>query len=234
VSLALPTAIDHVAFDRDGFAIVPDAVSPDHVDELLGALPHSLDGESRGGLRNLFYVPAVVALTRNSAIRDVARTLLGGNGVAVRALLFDKTPSANWKVAWHQDLTIAVAERLDVPGFGPWPVKAGVIHVQAPTNVLEQMVAIRLHLDPCGPDNGPVRVLPGSHRSGKLTNESVDDWRKRFNAITCVVPRGGLLAMRPLLLHASSPAFVPAHRRVIHIEFAVGTLPGGLTWRWQI
>lgn len=232
VSATLRAPIDQIAFDRDGYAIVPGAVSSTRLDELLSALPPSFEG--RGGMRNLFEIPAIAELASNSAVREVARALLGIDCFAVRALLFDKTPAANWKVAWHQDLTIAVAERREVPGFGPWSVKAGVIHVQPPREILERMVAVRLHLDPCGPDNGPVRVLPGSHRAGKLSADGIEAARAHFESGTCVVPRGGLLVMRPLLVHASSPATVPHHRRVVHVELATGALPDGLTWRWQL
>ena len=96
----------------------------------------------------------------------------------VRAILFDKTPSANWKVVWHQDLTIAVRERGVVSGFGPWSEKEGVVHVQPPIELLERMLAVRVHLDDCGADNGPVRVLPASHRVGRLSGEAIDEWRK--------------------------------------------------------
>lgn len=73
--------------------------------------------------------------------------------------MFDKASDANWNLAWHQDVTIAVQRQMDVPGFGPWSVKDGIVHVQPPEEVLNAMVAIRVHLDPCGADNGPLRVI---------------------------------------------------------------------------
>ena len=204
------------------------------VEELIAALPANLGDGARGGLRNVFDIPAVTELARDPVIRDAAEALLGSECFAARAILFDKTPAANWKVAWHQDLTIAVADRRDVPGFGPWSVKAGVIHVQPPREILERMVAVRVHLDPCGVENGPVRVLAGSHRNGKLGADAVAQYRAQVEEVACIVPRGGLLVMRPLLLHASSPAGASDHRRVLHLEFASGLLPEGLAWRWQV
>ena len=226
--------LDEIAFDRDGFAIIPDAFSSAAVNTLIAAFPPAFDDEGRGGLRNLLEIPAIAAVAGDPPVRDVARSILGRDCVAVRALLFDKTPTANWKVAWHQDLTIAVAERREVPGFGPWSVKAGVVHVQPPSDILQRMVTVRLHLDPCGSDNGPVRVLPGSHRAGKLSAVGIKTMRGQIESVSCIVPRGGLLVMRPLLLHASSPATVPTHRRVVHLEFATGVLPDDLAWRWQV
>ncbi|MCY1082975.1 phytanoyl-CoA dioxygenase family protein [Archangium lansingense] len=224
--------------DREGFAILPEAVSSAAIDALLAAiatLPPGTEPRRRGGTRDLFEsVPEVRELARSGAMREAAEAVLGPGCFAVRALLFDKTPEANWKVIWHQDLTIAVRERRTAEGFGPWSEKAGIPHVQPPVVFLEWMVAVRLHLDDCGAENGPVRVLPGSHLAGRLGPEEIAAWRERTPPIECLVPRGGLLVMRPLLLHASSPATVPAHRRVLHLEYAAESLPDGLEWheRW--
>jgi ectoine hydroxylase-related dioxygenase (phytanoyl-CoA dioxygenase family) len=175
-------------------------------------------------------VPAVRALARSSAIRALAEAAIGSGAFAVRGILFDKTPEANWKVAWHQDVTIAVTARREVPGFGPWTEKDGVVHVQPSLGVLADMVAMRVHLDDCGESNGPLRVLPGSHHAGRLDAAAIQRWRRDVPEVLCAVPRGGVLAFRPLLLHASSAATRPDHRRVVHLEFAAAELPGGLVW----
>ena len=122
---------------------------------------------------------------------------------------------------------------MDVPGFGPWSVKHAVVHVQPPREVLEAMLTVRLHLDECGEDNGPLRVVVGSQARGIIPPSQIecavrDGWIR-----TCLVPRGGALLMRPLLLHASSPARRPTHRRVLHLEYACGDLPHGLRWQWS-
>lgn len=221
---------------RNGFAIVPGAVEPAAVDVLLAAIGPLAEavGRTRGGARHLLReVPAVRALARSAAVRGVAEAALGPGAFAVRGLLFDKTPGANWKVVWHQDLTIAVRERREVPGFGPWSEKESVPHVQAPAELLARMVAVRVHLDDCTEANGPVRVLPGSHRDGRLSAADVDARRAEAEEVVCTVPRGGILTFHALLLHASSPARAPAHRRVVHLEYVAAewaALPGGLTW----
>lgn len=222
-----------MGFAEDGFAIVPGVMSSADVDGLLEAIARANDElavRSRGGIyaiRNLLtMVPAVRAWADSPECRELVEPVLGCNARAVRGILFDKLPEANWKVPWHQDLSIAVRERLDVPGYGPWSVKAGVQHVQPPVTVLERMMAVRLHLDDCGEDNGPVRVVPGSHLTGRM---AVLPETGRA-AVSCTVARGGVLLMRPLLWHASSSAESAAHRRVVHIEFAAVTLPGGLEW----
>lgn len=215
---------------EDGVALIPGVIDDSEADRLIEAL-----GETPPALRNLMEaVPEIAALARSEAVRRLAEAVLGPGCFAVRGLFFDKTPGANWKVAWHQDLTIAVRARRDVAGFGPWSEKAGVAHVQPPAGLLARMLTLRLHLDACGPENGPLRVVPGSHAAGRLDAEGIAEWRGRHAERVLAVGRGGAVAMRPLVLHASSPSERPRHRRVVHLEFAAEELPGGLEWhgRW--
>jgi hypothetical protein len=44
------------------------------------------------------------------------------------------------------------------------------------------------------------------------------------------VKSGGAVVMRPLLLHSSTTAATPRHRRVLHFEYAAVDLPRGLKW----
>lgn len=222
------------AIDRDGWAVTPPVVPQFEIDRLLGELA-PLASDERGGVRNLLELsPAARVLAASPAVRSTAESVLGPHCFAVRAILFDKTAGANWKVVWHQDLTIAVRERASMPGFGPWSEKAGVPHVQPPTELLERMLAVRVHLDDCDAINGPVRVISGSHRAGRLSATAVDAWRAAAEAVDCVAERGAILAFRPLILHASSPATTPAHRRVVHIEFAADELPAPLDWHSRV
>ena len=88
-----------------------------------------------------------------------------------------------------------------------------------------------LHLDDCDESNGPLRVIPGSHGQGILSSEQIARHRQETAEVVCTVPAGGALVMAPLLLHASSRARSPSHRRVLHLEFApLGLLPEGLAW----
>jgi hypothetical protein len=222
------------ALEQDGFAVTRPGVPDQVLDDLIRALDQlgaHIDLGTRGGVRDAFrLLPAVRTLAVSPPMWSLASGILGASCAAVRAIVFDKTPNANWKVSWHQDLTIAVKQRVDVTGFGPWSEKAGIIHVQPPVAVLEQMITLRLHLDLCDPANGPVRVVAGSHRAGRLSGAEIDAWRDRHVARECVADRGEVLAMRPLLLHASSPAASPQHRRVIHAEYGPEELPGGVQW----
>jgi ectoine hydroxylase-related dioxygenase (phytanoyl-CoA dioxygenase family) len=221
-------------FAENGFAVIDGVLSAEQRREVVACLA-SLTQESpspaQGGIRNLLdRVPGVLQLAQSLPVRQLVETVLGPQAFPVRGILFDKTPQANWKVPWHQDLTIAVQEKSEAAGFGPWTLKDGVHHVQAPREVLEQMLAVRIHLDDCGEENGPLRMIPGSHRQGRLSASQIQGAQQSGTSVTCLVGAGGLILMRPLLLHASSAAKSPAHRRVIHIEFAACQLPDGLRW----
>jgi ectoine hydroxylase-related dioxygenase (phytanoyl-CoA dioxygenase family) len=221
------------AIDQKGWATTRPLLPPQEIAKLRAAMALvAVDG--RGGARNLLDHAEVRQLAAHPAVRALARSVIGPSAFAVRALLFDKTPGANWKVIWHQDLTIATTLRADVPGFGPWTEKAGVPHVQPPIAVLEAMVAIRLHLDPCASENGPVRVLDGTHRLGRLTAAAIEELRAKHPPRDCLVEEGGVLAFRPLLLHASGPSMTPSHRRVIHIEYTAQELPSPLAWHQRV
>ena len=140
--------------------------------------------------------------------------------MAFRATLFDKSPDANWLIAWHQDTALPIVERVDLPGWGPWSEKAGVLYAHAPAAALENVIALRVHIDESNEDNGPLRVLPGTHDRGVLTDAQVHDCAREMPPHTCRAAAGGVVAMRPLIVHASSKVTSDRPRRVLHIEYA--------------
>ncbi|MGH7130738.1 MAG: phytanoyl-CoA dioxygenase family protein [Phycisphaerales bacterium] len=216
-------------FGRDGYFCWERLLSDESV-AMLRALAEPLlarHADGRGGVRGpLGIEPRLCAALDFEPVAQVVGAVGSGRAKLVRSILFDKTPDANWLVPWHQDVAIAVRERREADGFGPWSVKDGLVHCQPPVEVLESMFTLRLHLDPCGPENGPLRVIPGSHRHG-ITDADITE-AQRTNAVECTTPAGGAVLMRPLTLHASPKASSPAHRRVLHLEFATCDLPGGL------
>ncbi len=229
-------------FEREGFAIIPDVLPLVLLSELQGAFAAPLTGGA-GGIRNVLSAyPVVRRAASSDAVRALLSAAMGGEPVAVRGILFDKTTEpggANWKVPYHQDRSIAVRERPAgvIPGFDVWSVKEGVPHVQPPRDLLERLVTVRLHLDPCEADRGALRVLPGTHRLGILTADEIAGCRAATPETVCAVPEGGALVFRPLLLHASSPVTRPnARRRVLHLGFAPADmiLPPGITWFEEI
>lgn len=212
--------------ERDGFAVVSGVLSAAEQRELLDALGPVLGA----GRRGLLAQPAVAELACSDTLLTLVRPHLPTEPLPVRALFFDKSPEANWLVTWHQDLTLALRNRAEVAGFGPWSVKDGVPHVQPPVELLERMLAVRLHLDDADETNGALRVLPGSHRMGRLSATRIQELRGEQPDALCAVAAGDALLMRPLLLHASSRSSSARHRRVLHIEYAAFSLPEGLNW----
>ena len=153
---------------------------------LLSATAAASVDSARAGVRDLLQrSPEIAGFAACEAVAHLVNPLLGGKAFAVRAILFDKTPEANWRVAWHQDMTIAVSEKRDVPGFGPWSMKDGVPHTHAPVSLLERMLTLRLHLDDCEESNGVLRVIPGSHRQGKLDGNATDACKARGPTAGC-------------------------------------------------
>lgn len=229
---------------RTGYAVAPNCLAPAEVAALEAAIDDAVARGDRAdairdrgavyAVRNVLdVVPATRSLPEHPGVRRLVEPILGPDAFCVRGTLFDKSAGANWGIFWHQDLSIAVRRREAVDGFGPWTRKAGVTCVQPPVLVLEGMLAVRIHLDDCGPGHGPLKVLPGSHRYARLSGAETAQWESRQTAAICSVPAGGAVIMRPLLLHSSSKMTAPGHRRVIHLEFASVELPSPLQWYYS-
>jgi ectoine hydroxylase-related dioxygenase (phytanoyl-CoA dioxygenase family) len=162
----------------------------------------------------------VRSLAADPRLIDIARKFVGPTPVAFRATLFDKSPTANWLVVWHQDTALPLCRRVDSPAWGPWSVKAGVLYAHAPAWALERVVALRVSLDDSTMTNGPLRVLPDTHSTGVLTDEQVAQLARVTAPVDCITSSGGVVAMRPLTIHASSKSLDTRSRRVLHIEYA--------------
>lgn len=214
---------------RDGFALVENFASSEAVETLLSSLERE-PLEDRAGARQLHLrIPAFSEFLNSQEVKGRIDALIP-RGFVVRSIFFDKTPETNWRVPWHQDLSICVEERHELPGFSAWSIKEGVQHVHPPVEILAGMVTLRLHLDDCGDDNGPLRVIAGSHTHGRISPDEILNWKRKGPIVGCTVSKGGAVVMKPLLLHSSSPATNPNHRRVLHIEFASEPLPKPLEW----
>jgi ectoine hydroxylase-related dioxygenase (phytanoyl-CoA dioxygenase family) len=224
------TALDRT-LETDGFAIVDRYLDPTTIAALIRDLEALNLTPDRAGIRNILeLLPSVKILADSQEIRSLVTSGLGANARLVRGIFFDKQPTANWKVPWHQDVTIAVKQRLERPDYHPWSLKGGIPHVQPPQAILERMLTVRIHLDRTDATNGALKVIPSSHRQGKLSTVEIDRWKQLDTSTTCSCEAGGILLMRPLLLHASSIATIPNHRRVIHLEYADCSLGAGLEW----
>ncbi len=199
---------------------MPGLFSQEYLDCLLQAINESAPRRSRAGVRHALGLAPVAELSQQPQMIELARGVLGPDAYPFRATLFDKSPSANWLVVWHQDTALPLRERIEVPGWGPWSVKENVDYAHAPSHALSQVLALRVSCDDSTAENGPLRVLPRTHTLGVLSDDSIHQLATRIAPVDCVVPKGGVLAMRPLIVHASSKSQTDLPRRVLHIEYA--------------
>lgn len=200
----------------DGFAIIPNVLPESEIADLQAMLDRSGLPRSRAGMRHAMRNASAAALARDSRLMELAQEILGSRALPFRATLFDKSPTSNWLVVWHQDTALPLAERSEVPGWGPWSIKDGVIYSHAPAGALEQVLALRLHLDDSVAENGPLRVLPGTHTLGVLNDDALHELSTQIPTVVCLVLRGGILVMRPLVVHVIEIAIECAAARLTH------------------
>lgn len=210
-----------LSLNEDGAAHLAGAAAP-----FLGALLAlaARQPAGRAGIR-LHGVPGLAGLLAPEALG----ALLPGMR-PVRAILFDKSPGANWSLGWHQDRTIAVRERREVPGFGPWSRKQGLLHVEPPFALLEAMRTMRVHLDPVPQDNAPLLIAPGSHRLGRIAESDLAGVVERCGTAACLAEAGDVWLYATPVVHASAASSGARHRRVLQVDYSPEALPQGLDW----
>jgi ectoine hydroxylase-related dioxygenase (phytanoyl-CoA dioxygenase family) len=206
-----------------GYAIIPDVLSSEEVKRLASDLQSQQLPRSRAGVRHMLSVPCVAQIAHDLRLLGLAQKILGRDAFPFRTTLFDKAPDSNWLITWHQDTALPLMQKLETPGWGPWSVKQNVTYAHAPAVSLEQVIALRLHLDDSTEENGPLRIVPGSHRHGVFSDQQVEAAVASADTVTCIVPQGGAILMRPLIIHASSKSRSSAPRRVLHVEYATRT-----------
>lgn len=173
-------------------------------------------------------VPDVQHLVFNDRLKEVVSQYFGEDYFVVKSIYFDKPAASNWYVAYHQDLTISVDQKVELENFGPWTTKQNQFAVQPPIDILENIFTIRIHLDETDENNGALKVIPQSHQK-KIYRPETIDWTVETET-TCCVSKGGIMIMKPLLLHSSGRTTNDRKRRVIHLEFSNRELPVPLNW----
>ena len=224
----------------DGYTLVQSAFSQAEVAAILASLEPALANDTAGwslrsadgvvyGARNVLQLwPGVAGMWRRPTLQSVLAEALGPDYGLVRVLYFDKPPEQSWALPWHKDMTIAVKDnRRPSSRFARPTTKAGVPHIEAPVDVLRQMLTLRIHLDDVTDENGPLKVIPGSHHDDRDPDAGARP------QVTILAAAGDVLAMRPLLCHCSnrSAEGTSRHRRILHLEFAgLSELPEGFAW----
>jgi len=217
-----------LTFARDGAQLFQSSLDSDtlaNIRAVVSRLPQHKAGVRLHGLSALDQY-----LRIDGAVGSIAATVLGARAKPVRAILFDKTALANWRLGWHQDRTIAVKHHADVAGYGPWSIKAGVPNVTPPFDLLAGMITLRVHLDTTGTANGPLLIVPGSHRLGRVSEADIGDAVTKHGSFVCVADAGDVWLYATPILHASEAAVSATRRRVLQIDYCARELPEGLVW----
>jgi hypothetical protein len=211
-----------------GARLHADALSVSEVDRLRELAEPLVAGQF--GVRIFGGEIAAIIAAPGSAFMRIAVQALGVDARPVRAVLFDKSEEANWSTGWHQDRTVAVRERREVEGYGPWSVKGGAVHVEPPFEILRDMITLRAQLDDCDAHNAPLLIAPGSHRLGRVPVAAIDDAAARLGTLCCLARAGDIWAYATPILHASERAKQPRRRRVLQVDFSASPLAEGLEW----
>lgn len=222
--------MQHPRFLSDGFSLIPDVLPAAECDRVLALLPPPGEPGSRNLLLQDWCAELASWLRAHAGVAD----LVPAGHAAVQCTYFEKSRATNWLVPVHQDLSIPVAERIEHPALTGWSDKEQGLYVQPPADLLRKLVAVRLHLDDCDVQDGPLRVIPGSHARGRIDADAAADVRAASREVVCTARRGAVMAMRPLLLHASSRSTGTGARRILHFLFGPRTLPFGLQWRHAV
>ena len=213
---------------ESGYVVIPDVVGIEEIREIARFVDDhvSAGAGTRRLIERRWCGDLADRLSRDTRLSEA----LPIDARPVQCTFFVKSKTNNWLVSLHQDLSIPVAERVDNPECCGWSEKEGELFVQAPVSILADVVAVRVHLDECDERNGALRVVPGSHRLGRLTAAGAKRVRDELGETSVIVPRGGVMVMKPLLLHASSKVSSNSMRRVLHFVFGPTRLPCGLHW----
>ncbi|MGQ0543091.1 MAG: phytanoyl-CoA dioxygenase family protein [Blastocatellia bacterium] len=203
-----------------GFWIIERLLTDEECDRILKVILQNLKGRTKAGIRNLMAVSEISELANDEHVLLLTERISGKRLIPFKATLFEKTGKANWLVSWHQDTTLPLEKSTQGDGWGPVSVKQGVTFVHAPTWVLKKILALRIQLDASTKDNGPLRVIPGSHLKRLKKDAEFEQTLASRDEVVCTTGRGGVIAMSPLIIHASSKAINNEPRRVLHIEYA--------------
>jgi len=220
---------------KNGYSFCRGVLSASTVNKIIEEIERQACEMTRVGIRNPeTHFPSIQKLIQSSALKSIVHQFLPGKSIPVRSILFDKSADTDWGVPWHQDLTIAVQAKHEMPGYSAWTLKDGVQHVQPPVEIMKRMVTLRVHLDDANATNGALRVIPESHHNRRYASESIPQEISKHPEIICEARAGDILVMKPLLLHSSKKGISKGNRRILHVEYSADDLPSPLNWMKSI
>ncbi|MCT4582397.1 MAG: phytanoyl-CoA dioxygenase family protein [Flavobacteriales bacterium] len=216
-----------------GYYILDNIYTVNEINTIIQLIDRSSLGSNFGEREFLIKYPEITKKVFNSNLIQLIKKIAPKCNSVIKSIYFDKPPNANWVVNWHQDLTINLMNKANIAGYKNWRENKERVIVQPDQEFLESIFTIRIHLDNCTHENGALSVIDGSHKKGII---NINNWLqdKKGPKVICEVPQGGILIMKPLLLHASKRTKNLENRRVIHLEFTDKMLPAPLEWKEAI
>lgn len=212
-------------FDTVGAVRVPQAVNLTAWQDMIDALPSGRPGVRLSGLADL-----TALVDAGSQVHSIVSSYSRRPLRPVRAIYFNKGPDNNWSLGWHQDRTIAVSVKVELPGYNIWTVKQGIPHVEPPMAIIDGMMTVRVHIDPIDSDNAPLRIVPGSHRLGRISDTECGRLADECGQTECYADAGDLWLYRTAIVHASHKSKIARSRRVVQIDYSPDLLPEPLEW----
>jgi hypothetical protein len=222
--------------ETNGFSFINNIYSEIEINQILNCLEIAkLDGDSVVNTQDIFsirqlliIIPGLEPLLFNSKFKYLVNELFKSNCFLTKGIYFNKPKESNWFVGYHQDLSISVKTKTVLNDYINWTFKKGRYGVQPPNQILSDTITIRIHLDDTNKENGALRVIPKSHLKGVIRLDSMGLDTK--NEFVCEMKKGGVMLMKPLILHASGRTTNGKNRRVIHLELNKHDLQEPLSW----
>lgn len=225
-----------VELEIKGYTVLDDFYSHDEINLILECIKdYKSIGNSLLKTKDVFAIrqllksiPELSHFIFNSKLKELIFSLYKSDYFLTKAIYFDKPTKSNWFVPYHQDLSISVNKKADLENYVNWTFKKNQYGVQPPIEILNDTITIRIHLDYTNENNGALKVIPKSHLNGIIRTNS-EQWNIK-NEKVIEMKRGGIMLMKPLILHASNKTTNHKKRRVIHLEFNNHQLQKPLDW----
>lgn len=219
---------------QEGFSIVRHFFTEKYIDEIIEQLDRhnalQYDKQVVSDSNLIHSIPFINSLVHSRQLISLVAQVLGENSFPINAFVLDKTQDSNWALDWHQDLKIAVKNKVDTLGYSKWTLESGIFHAIAPKEVLEKKLSVRIHLDPCFISNGAIIVAPKSHKNGIIQSKTEIEKIISNETVHCEIEKGGVMFLTPLLLHKSPYSMTDKKRRILQIDYVGIKLSNGLEW----
>lgn len=210
--------------EEKGFSVVNTVFTKEELDSFIDVIENS---HKKYAIRQLVNLkPELLNLVfKNQQFVNLYQSVSNENYFLSKAIFFNKPSQSNWFVGYHQDMSISVKNKVEKDGYTNWTHKNGQLGVIPPKEVLENTITFRIHLDDTDATNGALKVIPKTHTKGFIRIDENFEKENLGEEYLCNVKKGGVMLMKPLLLHASAKSTSEFDRRVIHLEFSNKEIP---------